>query len=150
MARLIIRRENRLINIFRKYQIKVNGNKQVAISNKEVREIELPEGTYQLQANIDWVGSPEVTVTLNDSNPVEIEVGCNTSISLPQAILSILSFVWVIIIFGVYEHMPWQGWMVLIFLWFLNDVILTRGKSFIYYLTKGRNDYLFIRNTQPS
>lgn len=150
MAKLIIRREDRLINVFRKYRIMVNGNQLTTLSNKEMQELVLPEGDYRLQAKIDWAGSPELKFTLSDNSPLELEVGCNTGVSAPRLILSTLSFMLVIGLFWNYEHMPWQGWVVLIVLWLINDVILTKGKSFLYYLTKGRHDYLFIRNVKTS
>lgn len=150
MAKLIITREDRLINLFRKYRIKANGKELITLANKETRELDLPEGTYEIEAAIDWTGSPAVSVTLNNNHPVTLEVGCSTQISGPQTTLGTLSLLLVIGLFWYYEQIPWQGWAVLIVLWFIRDIILSKGKSFIYYLTSGRHHYLYIRPVPPS
>lgn len=150
MATLIIKRENRLINILRKYRVKVNGKELIAISNKESHEFDLPEGKYQVEATIDWAGSPVIDIALNNQQPVILEVGCSVHLSGLQVLLESISFLLLIMLFWFYERLPWQSWLILIVLWFIRDVLLSKGKSFIYYLTKGRRDYLYIRHLQPS
>lgn len=150
MAKLIIKREDRLINLFRKYRIRANGEELTTISNKETRELDLPEGKYRLEAKIDWAGSPAIEVTLDKHQPVILEVGCSTNISGPQTVLGTLSLLLLAGLIWYYGQIPWQGWVVLIVLWFIRDVLLSKGKSFIYYLTTGRRDYLYIRPVQTS
>ncbi len=145
MGTIKIIRKSQMANRYRKINLYINNEWVCHIAHGEERILELAPGKYNIKAKIDWTGSETVLVEVNENGHQEIEVGCNVKQSIPQIIFTSISL---IILFGslyLYGELKLGTWLVLIGLWFVRDVVLTRGKSFLYYLTVGRDKYLYLK-----
>lgn len=145
MATIIITRPKQFINRLRSYRILVNGEELTTVNHNEHKTLELPSGTYTLKAKIDWVSSPEYTLTVNEKETQTLEIGCSRKVSRAENVLTVIGFIVLFGSIGLYETITPTVWAVLIGLWLIRDVGLTKGKSFLYYLTKGRSNYLYIK-----
>jgi len=62
------------VNGFRAYKIFIDGVYHGKIKNGKTEEFEVENGRHTVCAKMDWVGSPDLIVEVNDS-VVELEVG---------------------------------------------------------------------------
>ena len=75
MATIIIKRTSEFVNRLRNYRIFLDGEKIGTIANGETKEFEITPGLHTIIAKIDWCTSPEISVTLSDSEKKELTVG---------------------------------------------------------------------------
>ncbi len=75
MATLIIKRTSEYNNRLRDYQIFLDGKKIGTIANGQTKEFEMPPGQHTLIAKIDWCSSPEISLTINETDRKELVVG---------------------------------------------------------------------------
>jgi hypothetical protein len=76
-ARLIIRRPKQLADMFRRYKIVINQTEVASLKRGEDLSLDLPGGTYLVQAKIDWCSSRVMTLHLADGETFQLEVGSN-------------------------------------------------------------------------
>jgi hypothetical protein len=145
MATLTISRARQFINRLRNYKILVNGEEITQLEHGESKNLVLAAGTYHIKAKIDWVSSEEYEITLAGDELQTLEIGCNITQSKVQNLLNILGFVVLLGSIWLYEEITPLAWILLFAMWVVRDVVLTKGKSFLYYLTTGRSRYLYIK-----
>ena len=75
MATIIFKRTSEYNNIFRDYQLFLDGKKIGTIANGQTKEFETTSGQHNIVAKIDWCSSPEISLTLNDTEKKELIVG---------------------------------------------------------------------------
>jgi hypothetical protein len=87
---------------------------------------------------------------LGENETQTLEVGCSRNLGITDNIISVIGFV---VLFGsiiLHETITPAAWAILIALWLVRDLWLTKGKSFLYYLTKGSSNYLYIKPLTPN
>lgn len=149
MATLTISRTRQFMNRFRSYTILVNGKKITQLEHGESKNLVLAAGTYHIKAKIDWVSSKEYEIILAEDESQTLEIGCNITQSKVQNMLNVLGFAVLLGSIWLYEEITPTAWVLLLAMWVLRDVILTKGKSFLYYITTGRSRYLYIKPLAP-
>jgi hypothetical protein len=75
MATISIKRTSEYNNRLRDYQLFLDGTKIGAISDGQTKEFETTSGHHTVVAKIDWCSSPELPLTLNESDNKELIVG---------------------------------------------------------------------------
>ena len=135
-----------MTNRYRKIGIYLNNEWVAQMAHGEEKVLDLEPGKYELKAKIDWVGSETLQVEVKENSHQIIELGCNVKQSFPQILFSIISLIVLLGSVYLYGEIKLIIWLILIGLWFLRDVVLTRGKSFLYYLSVGRDKYLYLKN----
>lgn len=98
------------------------------IANGETKEFEISSGTHNLEAIIDWCGSPAINLNLKESDEKQLIVK-----SFKYANWLIFLYAGVIFLTFLFNYKY-------TFLLFLPMFILT-----LYYLTLGRKEYLVLR-----
>jgi hypothetical protein len=74
-GRILIDRPRRASrDLFRRYSIKVDGERLGKISRGGHLAIEVTPGHHRVQARIDWAGSPQVDVNVIDDTDVHLTV----------------------------------------------------------------------------
>lgn len=149
MATLTITRAPQFINRFRSYRIIIDGLEMDRLKHAESKTITLSPGTHAVLAKIDRAGSETYTVTLGEQENTTLEVGCNRPLTGYDIALNLVGFAILFGSIGLYETITPLAWGLLFALWILRDVVLTKGKSFLYYLTRGRSRYLYIKPLTP-
>lgn len=145
MAIVTISRTHQFINRFRNYKILVNGKEITRLEYGESKQLDLTAGTHSIKAKIDWVSSEEYKITLEEHETQNLEIGCNITQSKAQNILNIFGFVVLLGSIWLYEEVTPLAWILLLAMWLIRDVVLTKGKSFLYYISTGRSRYLYIK-----
>ncbi|MES2560676.1 MAG: hypothetical protein V4590_13105 [Bacteroidota bacterium] len=149
MATLTISRTRQFINYFRNYKILINGQEITQLEYGEHKNLTLAAGTHTIKAKIDWTSSETYEITLTEHETQTLEIGCNITQSKAQNILNILGFVVLLGSIALYEEITPLAWVLLLSMWVVRDIVLTKGKSFIYYITTGRSTYLYIKPLAP-
>ncbi len=75
MATIIIKRTSENNNRFRDYRLFLDGKKIGTIANGQTERFETTSGQHTLVAKIDWCSSPELSLTLNETDQKQITVG---------------------------------------------------------------------------
>ena len=75
MATIILTRTSEYNNRLRDYQLFLDGKKIGTIANGQTKEFETTSGQHTILAKIDWCSSPEITLTLNQTDKKELKVG---------------------------------------------------------------------------
>ncbi|MES2780028.1 MAG: hypothetical protein V4651_09060 [Bacteroidota bacterium] len=145
MATLTINRAHQFINRLRNYRVLVNGQEMIQLGYNEQKTLTLSAGTYIIRAKVDWVCSEEYIISLGDQDVQTLEIGCSITINNYQKILSILGFGVLLGSILMYETITPIALGLLLAIWVVRDVVLTKGKSFLYYLSTGRSKYLYIK-----
>ncbi len=136
MAKLIVKRANEYMNMTRKINLYIDGNKVGVIANNKTEEFEIPEGTHTIKAKVDWCGSRDFqfSVSTGETKYVKLSgIPYASPVLLTWAILFVLNLMLSFSTgqnFGLYFTIPLA-------------IIL------VYYFTIGRNDYLRITEHNP-
>lgn len=149
MATVTISRTYQFVNRFRSYKILVNGKEITRLEYGERKTLSFAAGTYSIKAKIDWASSREFEITLKEDENQTLEIGCNITQTKAQNLLNILGFAVLLGSIWLYEEITPIAWILLLAMWVLRDVVLTKGKSFLYYITTGRSSYLYIKPLAP-
>ena len=145
MATLILSRTSQLANRFRKIKV-FDGDKLIAeLDDGQTKEIELKHGEHSLSAKVDWLGSQELVIELKKETASKVEIGCYAGTNTTQHVLSFISILLLLGSIYFYGEVTLYIWLILVVLWVLRDLIMTKGRSFIYYLTVGRYKYLYLK-----
>ena len=75
MATIVFKRTSENVNILRDYQLFLDGKKIGSIANGQTKEFEITAGQHNIVAKIDWCSSPELSLTLNETDKKELTVG---------------------------------------------------------------------------
>ena len=145
MAYLIIKRSSQWANKFRKIDVDINGLKKVSIADGQEQKVEVEAGKIALSANIDWTKSPVLEFEIAENETKIIQLGCNVEFGLLEKILTGLSFAVLITSLYFFGEIPFKSWLVLLSLWLIRDLVITKGKSIFYYLSVGRDKYLYLK-----
>jgi hypothetical protein len=77
---LVVTRERRWIrDAFRAYEVMIGRDKVIRLRNGETTEVSLPEGTYPVQAAIDWCTSPIIPVEITAGETIKVTCAPNTA-----------------------------------------------------------------------
>lgn len=145
MATLSICRAPEMAHRFSKVTYLINGEKVGEIKAMETQRLELPAGTYQVDATIGYVGATSFMINLQDGESKTIQISCSRKSSLLQTALYLTAFVLLSVSLALFGTVPLPILLLILFIWVIRDVVLTKGKSILYYLTTGRRKYLEIR-----
>lgn len=134
MPKLLIRRNSEWANKMRSFELYINGVKFSEISDKQVLSFELPEGTYRLQAKIDWCGSRPVDFKLQEGETKRIEITgfLFSKYLFPVAIATVLIYIAGNLLYA--RNSLFLGTLMMIYFGY-----------FLYFISFGRNDYLQIK-----
>ena len=75
MAKIIIKRTSEYNNRLRDYQLFLDGIKIGTLANGQTASFETTPGQHTVVAKIDWCSSPELTLTLNETDQKQLTVG---------------------------------------------------------------------------
>lgn len=145
MATLIIKRTHQWANRFRKINININGVERIAIADGQEHQIQVNSGSITVSANIGWTRSPVMELEIADAETKMIQVGCNVEFGLLEKTLTAISFAVLISSLLIFGEIPLRAWLLLFLLWLTRDLIITKGKSIFYYLSIGRDKYLYLK-----
>ncbi|MFY8019631.1 MAG: hypothetical protein ACOVP1_00485 [Bacteroidia bacterium] len=145
MAKIIFKRTQQWANKFRKINIEINGVKHLALADGQEQEIPINGGRIALSANINWTKSPVLELEIGENETKIVQVGCNVEFGLLEKILTGLSLAVLFSSVWYFGEIHLYAWFTLIFLWFIRDLVITKGKSIFYYLSVGRDKYLYLK-----
>ncbi len=135
MSRIVITRKKEWNNRLREIGVYVDGKKLGTISNGETKTFDVPPGTHQLMAKIDWCRSKELPFLVSENEKKYFRLsGFKYSGIITPLVFGILILHILIKRFTGFEHLIW-----LAFLAFL---------PVLYYITIGHNDYLRLREDE--
>ncbi len=94
MPKLIIKRNSEWASKMRSFELFINGVKISEIKDRQLISFEIPEGTYRLQARIDWCSSQPLDFELKKDEVKRVEVTgfIFSKYFFPAAIGSVLMF----------------------------------------------------------
>lgn len=145
MAQLIIKRTQQWANKFRRIEVEINGSKTMELADGQEDMVELPAGKVQIRARISWTKSNLMEFHLSENETKVIQLGCHVEYGWTEKVLTIISFT---VLFGTlfyYGEIKTTSLIILLILWIIRDLIITKGKSILYYLTFGRERYLYLK-----
>lgn len=145
MATLIIKRTHQWANRFRKINIHINGVERIAIADGQEHQIQVNSGRITVSANISWTRSPVMELEIGETETKMIQVGCNVQFGLLEKALTAMSLAVLIFSLLIFGEIPLRAWLLLLLLWLIRDLIITKGKSIFYYLSIGRDKYLYLK-----
>ncbi len=138
MAKLIISRKREFMNWSSEYKIFLNGQEFGAISNGEKIEIDIPEGTSIIKAKINWMGSPDLPISVNNDESKFVSISGAKQVNIVIELMSLITLL--IIIFRQQMRIDFP---------FLKLPVAIIASCFIiasfYYMTIGRNKYIKIK-----
>ncbi|TAE89556.1 MAG: hypothetical protein EAY81_02120, partial [Bacteroidetes bacterium] len=123
----------------------VNNKQVTTLSNNEQYQINLNEGTYQIQAKIDWMGSESLSISLKENEVKTLEVGCSVFQDKRSILLTILTFIILIGSILIYDEITLIAWVLILGLFIVRNFILRNGKSVFYYFFSNHTKYLYIK-----
>lgn len=134
MSKITVTRLSEWNNRMREVGVYVDGKKIGAIGNGETKSFEIPEGTHQLKAKIDWCGSQEAPFVINGNETKYFSIrGFQYSNLIMPVTLAIL------VLHIIIRRTTGINYII----WFALPSFLL----LMYYLTLGRNDYLRVKET---
>jgi hypothetical protein len=145
MAKIIFKRTHQWANKFRNIDVDINGLKKLSIADGQEQQVEVDAGKIVLSAKIDWTKSPVLELEIAENETKIIQLGCNVEFGLLEKILTGLSFAVLISSVYFFGEIPFKLWLVLLSLWLIRDLVITKGKSIFYYLSIGRDKYLYLK-----
>jgi hypothetical protein len=95
MGKLVIERRSEFLNRGRSIGLYLNEEKIGTIENGEIKEFKLEPGNYNLRAEIDWCGSPNRVISINQKQLKKFEL---TGFSKNKWVLPILITLQIILI----------------------------------------------------
>jgi|GEM_PF-1072761 len=131
MPKLLIKRNSEWANKMRSFDLYLNGRKFSEIKDKQILSFEIPEGTYQLKARIDWCGSKPLNIEIAEGEIKKIEVKgfIFSTYLLPLAVIS--GFLYFVIYFKYHINSLFLGSLLMFFFGYM-----------LYFMSLGRNQYL--------
>ena len=75
MATILVKRTSEYNNRLRDYQLFLDGKKIGTIANGQTESFEITSGQHTIVAKIDWCSSPELSLTLNETEQKLLTVG---------------------------------------------------------------------------
>jgi hypothetical protein len=145
LATLEISRAKRWVHPLRNYLVILDSQQPFYLSNGQNVSINLSPGTYRMKVKMGWMQSELFTIGLKKNETQYLEVGPTIRMTPLQQALNMISLV------GLFGGLSYWGTITLsmgiglLLLWFVRDVVLTKGKSLLYYLFKGHSFYLYIK-----
>lgn len=133
MPKLLIKRNSEWANKMRNFQLYLNGRKFTQIKDRQLLSFEIPEGTYRLEARIDWCGSRplDFEVKKGETKRIEIRGFIFSRYFLPVALVIVLLYT------GINLHYHVNSL-------FLGAVMMGLFGYFLFFISIGRNQYLRI------
>jgi hypothetical protein len=77
MAWLTLRRPRQYADMLREYRVLIDAQDYVTIRRGQTIIVELPQGSHQLIAKIDWCSSQLLKIHLESEGTTSLEVGSN-------------------------------------------------------------------------
>ncbi len=131
MPQLFIKRNSEWANRFRSFDLVLNGNIIAEIKDDQLLTLELPKGSYQLKAKVDWCGSNLLSFELQEGDIKFIEIkGFIYSRYLLSLALS-TALLYFIMFFKFKTNSLFLGTLLMFF-----------GGYLIYFISFGRDQYL--------
>ena len=137
MATLIVKRSSEWANRLRNLNLVLNGKPLGTIANGEIKNFTLPTGRHQFKSTIDWTGSPEIEIELQESEPTVVEVKTSAGFRWLIRLALVTTPLFFLLLY--FPHLSEQ-YSVLNYLY-----LLLMGSSLlfmIYKFTLGRKSYL--------
>jgi hypothetical protein len=135
MSKITITRTNEWSNRLRSYTLFLDGQKLGTIANDEIKSFEVPPGKHTLKATINWLSSREQEFTIEGSEAKYFRVSAFKLAKILTPVLFILAI----------GHLALRKIMHFDYLIWLAIPVLV---ILVYYLTLGRKDYLWLRQTE--
>lgn len=134
MTKLTIKRTSEWTNRMRDIGIYLDGKKIGTIANGETKEFEIDPGAHTLKSKIDWCGSEEIKLNLQESETKVIELSGFKygKIIMPFSLIISAFYFWS----G--SKLNFDPLMYLL-------IIIPFATYLMYYLTWGRNKYLQLK-----
>ena len=134
MPKLIIKRNSEWAISNRAIEIYLNGDKLGEVGDKEIKEFSLRQGTYTLQAKLDWCGSRqlEFLVDKDEEKMVELTGFVFSKYLLPLAFFTVLVYLFFLIIFNTNSLV--LGTLMMFYMGYI-----------LYYTSFGKDQYLQIK-----
>lgn len=131
MPKLLIKRNSEWANKMRNFELYLNGRKFTYIKDRQLLSLEIPEGTYRLEARIDWCGSKplDFEVKKGDIKRIEIRGFIFSRYFLPVALAIVLLYTGI----NLYYHINSL---------FLAAVMMGLFGYLLYFISFGRHQYL--------
>ena len=137
MAKLIINRSNEIYYLTREYRIYLNGQKTETISSGESKELDIPEGTHNLYAKIDWCGSQNLSINISNGETKTVFISADKLIIIIRRLTGLITLLLIIFREYIKNHFFLKFPLIII----ASLLIITS----LYYLTIGRKKYLEIK-----
>lgn len=131
MPKLIIKRNSEWANKMRTFELYLNGRKIADIRDRQLLAFDIPKGSYELRAKIDWCGSQPLTFEVDEKDVKRIEIKgfIFSKYLLPLAIFTGLIY------FGIYLKYQVNSL-------FLATTMMGFFGYMLYFMSFGRNQYL--------
>lgn len=123
----------------RSFKIYLDGQHIADLKDKEIKELSIQEGQHHLSAKIDWCGSKilEFKVAHKDVKIIEITGFVFSKWLMPLAIVTVFIYCFLNAVFQI--NSLFLGCLMMAFFGYL-----------LYYISFGRNQYLQIKEINPS
>jgi len=134
VSKITITRPKEWTNRLRSYSLYLDDQKLGTLANDEIKTFEVPPGTHTLRAKVDWCGSREVEFNLAGGEMKYFHLSAfrySNFIMLLFSVIVILHF-----LLRRFAGFPYLVWLVI-----PGFLVL------VYYLTVGRNNYLWLRQS---
>jgi hypothetical protein len=139
MAKLIISRKNELMNWARAYKIFLNGKQINSISSGETLEIEIPEGSNTVKVKINWLGSQNLTLTVNKAE--ELKYVSISGLKILHIIFRLMSLITLVII--IFRQLLKTNFPFLVLPIKIFALLLIL--AWLYYMTIGKNKCIILK-----
>lgn len=144
MTKIKITRSKEKINSERKIDIYLDKKKIGTVSNEEIKEFSINTGKHNLRAKIDWCGSANFPIDVNNNETKEFTISAFRTATIlfkyyKKARPIIIGLVLFVIIFNKFIYAHLANWSILLGLPIFIPLLIL-----IYYLSFGRNKYLVI------
>ncbi|OGS69809.1 MAG: hypothetical protein A3F91_10735 [Flavobacteria bacterium RIFCSPLOWO2_12_FULL_35_11] len=151
---LTIHRIPQILNKARPIDIYLDGQKVKSIFDGETVRLDISSGSHEIFAKIDWCSSPKVMCSVIPGEIKAFELGSPISLIVfaKSTVRAIIIFVGILLKTPLYRHakktiidsyIPYIISAML--LWFLFDIIRSKKSDLLYFLTIGRNEYLYLK-----
>jgi hypothetical protein len=148
MTKLSIKKSNQWSIRRKRITLWLNDKKLEIPADKNFLELDLPAGEITVKASLYWTSSKIQKFILRGEGQQTIEVSCVIHYGWLEKLLSVAGLLVLFSSVMIYGEITTWIWGILIGLWVIRDLVLTKGKSFFYYLTYGRSEYLLLKEVQ--
>lgn len=148
-TKLTVKRTDQSVNKARKIQLYLDGQKVYDMANGESKTFDIPEGSHQIYAKIDWCKTPPLTLNLAAGQEKILELGSPVQVKKSAIATSIIRL---FILFGAIflsknlknDLILWVA-LGLLLAWIVVETFFTEQKPVLYYLTVARDKYLYLK-----